>query len=379
MPLLVTCNACQHEFAVATHHAGVQVRCRHCNAPVMVPTPATPSAGTAAPDKLVGQVIGGCRLERRLGAGALGAVYEATQTSLNRRVAIKLLSSKAAQNETLVKRFRREARLAAQIQHANVVAVYDHGFDRGVHFLIMEFVDGGTLANRIEESGRLPWRQAAAVLVQVGQALALLKEHGIVHRDIKPANILVTADGVAKLADLGLARQEDPGEGEQSLLTMRGTMMGSPAYMAPEQARDAATASHPADVYSLGATFYHAVTGQPPFRGRNLMEIVQQVLDQPPTPPRELVPDLPQGIEDLILLLLEKAPEDRPQDPAEMVATATRAIDAPAERMRRRRAASAAAVRRGGGTRAPTQRWLVPAIIAAALVVVGLLVLVLSR
>ena len=182
----------------------------------------------------MGEVIGGCVFDKRLGAGGMGAVYEATQESLGRKVAVKLMSSKAAANEIQVKRFRREAKVAASIQHPHVVGVYDHGTDRGLHYLIMEYVEGGTLSALIEEKGRLSWQEAADVIIQVARALELLARDGIVHRDVKPANILMTKDGVAKLADLGLAKHEEPGA-DGTLLTMRGMMMGSPAYMAPEQ------------------------------------------------------------------------------------------------------------------------------------------------
>lgn len=327
---LLTCPSCKHEFLVPRKAEGKRLACPHCRK--VIEAKATPEP---TPDPLVGKVIGGVLLQRRLGAGALGVVYEGVQESLNRRVAIKMLSSKAARFEVQVKRFQREAKLAAKIQHPNVVGVYDHGFDRGLHYLVMEFVEGGTLASRIEEAGRLPWREAVDVVVQIAHALELLASHDMIHRDVKPANILVTAEGVAKLADLGLAKQEDP-SGDGTMLTMQGMMMGSPAYCSPEQARDASTAGHAADIYSLGATLFHAVTGQPPFQGKTAIEVVRMVLSQDPPQPLDLVADLPQGINDLILDLMAKDAEDRPQNPSELISEVTTILEAPQRAARRR-------------------------------------------
>ncbi|TVR44542.1 MAG: serine/threonine protein kinase [Planctomycetota bacterium] len=359
---LLECPACKHEFLVPRRAEGKRIACPHCRKVIVAQAQVERQS-----DPLVGKVIGGVKLTRRLGAGALGVVYEGQQESLGRRVAIKLLSKKAARFEVQVKRFQREAKLAAQIQHPNVVAVYDHGFDRGVHYLVMEFVEGGTLAQLIEDAERLPWRQAVDVLLQIARALELLASHDMVHRDVKPANILITSEGVAKLADLGLAKQEDP-TGEGTMLTMQGMMMGSPAYCSPEQARDASTAGHAADIYSLGATLFHAVTGRPPFQGKSAIETVRMVLSQDVPEPISLAPELPQGINDLILDLMAKHPGDRPQNPSELIGEVTAILEAPQRAARRR------VVRDRSGGRAATRRKSGNGPIVIAVLVLGILI-----
>jgi serine/threonine-protein kinase len=278
---------------------------------------------TAKTDKLVGQTLGGCRMVRRLGAGAIGVVYEAEQTSVHRQVAVKMLTSKSAGDEKMVQRFEREARLCAAIQHPHVVAVYNCGFERGVHYLVMEFVEGNTLAALVEEAGHMPWEQAARYILQVARGLEYAHSRGIIHRDIKPANILVTKMGVAKLADLGLAKQlEDErsitGEGANGL-TMQGIALGSPAYMPPEQIRSAKDVTPACDLYSLGATFYQLITGTLPFDGRTAPEVMTKVLREAPKPIDEIVEGIPPGIVAFINRTLSKEVAGRPADASKFI------------------------------------------------------------
>jgi len=313
--LLVSCKYCQHEFRVPARLAGKQLNCPSCQR--SIPVTAAPAK---AEDKLVGKEIGGTRLVRRLGAGALGVVYEAEQVSVGRRVAIKMLSSRAAAQPEVVTRFQREAKLSAAIQHPHVVAVYDCGMDRGVHYLTMEFVDGNTLAGLCEESetGRLDWKTTATYIGQIAQALSYVHGKDIIHRDIKPANILVGKDKQAKLADLGLAKQMEP-EGEGAGLTMQGMALGSPAYMPPEQIRNARDAGPTSDLYALGASFYQMVSGKLPFEGKTGTEVMTKVLRDPPPSLTGLVPDLPTDVRLLIERLMEKDPTKRPQTADEVV------------------------------------------------------------
>ncbi|MCX8040216.1 MAG: serine/threonine-protein kinase [Planctomycetota bacterium] len=310
--LLVACKHCQHEFRLPASFIGRQISCPICQRQITI-------AESKPEDRLVGTVIGGCRLLRRLGAGALGVVYEAEQLSVGRRVAIKMLSSKAAAMPEVVARFEREAKLSAAIQHPHVVGVYDCGVDRGVHYLTMEFVDGTTLAGLAEEqpNGRLDPETARAYIRQCALALACIHGKDIIHRDIKPANILVTRDGVAKLADLGLAKRVEGGDA--NALTMQGTTLGSPAYMPPEQIRDAREARATADIYALGATWYQIVSGRLPFSGRSATEVMVKVLREPPPPLAEIAPQVPPAMRQLIERMMAKDPQQRPQSAEELV------------------------------------------------------------
>jgi eukaryotic-like serine/threonine-protein kinase len=269
-------------------------------------------------DKLVGKSLGGCRLVKRLGAGAIGVVYEAEMPGQARHVAVKMLTSKAANDERVVQRFEREARLCAAIQHPNVVGVHTCGFERGVHFLVMEYVDGDTLSTMVQEQGRLPWEKAARLILQVARGLEYAHSQGIVHRDIKPANILVTNDGVAKLADLGLAKQLDDERsitGDNGMgLTMQGVALGSPAYMPPEQIRSAKDVTPQSDLYALGASLYQLITGVLAYDGRSAAEVMTRVLREEPRPIGEFAPETPPAIVAFIGRCLSKEPEGRPAD-----------------------------------------------------------------
>ena len=352
--LLVACLACRREFRVVERLQGRTIACPHCRKPVVVAAKAEPA------DRLVGQESAGCRLIRRLGAGALGVVYEAERAG--RQVAIKLLSSQAAQDAEVVARFQREAGIARGVTHPNLVAVLDSGHARGTHYLVMEFVPGGTLAALVED-GPIPWRDAVRHGAAIAEVLAALHAREIIHRDLKPANVLIGADGVARLADLGLAKriesQGDPAQG----LTMQGTSMGSPAYMPPEQVTDARSAGPTADLYSLGATIYHLVAGRAPFVGKLGSEVMEKVLNELPADPRQFAPDCPAALAELILALLAKDPADRPQSAAEVAATFNAII------------AGTTAIRRIPPRRKPVQkrsRWWPWLLVAVVLVAAGI-------
>jgi len=307
---LQTCRVCRYEFRASAKLAGKRIPCSHCGTLVEITT-----GGPAANDPLVGKRIGNCRLSYRLGAGGIGLVYAGEQLSVGRKVAIKMLGAKAGANEVLVQRFQRESKLAAQINHPNVVHVYDCGYDRGVHFQLMELVDGGTLANLIQTHVRLPWREAADLALQITRALEYIHGQDIIHRDIKPANILITVEAghrIAKLADLGLAKQLDA-EQAQMGLTLEGKPLGSPSFMPPEQVRNAKDATRASDIYGVGATFYAALTGYRPFDGKTSYEVMANVLTKEVVPPKTTVPDLPVALNDLIMRCLSKDAAKRPQ------------------------------------------------------------------
>ena len=307
---LQSCRVCRYEFRASTKLTGKKIPCSHCGTLVEIV-----NNTTTAVDPLIGKRIGNCRLTYRLGAGGIGLVYAGEQLSVGRNVAIKMLGAKAGSNEVLVQRFQRESKLCAQINHPNVVHVYDCGYDRGVHYQLMELVDGGTLANLIETQVRLPWREAADLALQITRALEYIHGQEIIHRDIKPANILIAVENgrrIAKLADLGLAKQLDA-EQEQMGLTLEGKPLGSPSYMPPEQVRNAKDATRASDIYGVGATFYSAITGQRPFDGKSSYEVMANVLTKEVVPPKIRVPDLPQALNDLMMCCLSKDPSKRPQ------------------------------------------------------------------
>ena len=307
---LQSCRVCRYEFRASAKLTGKKIPCSHCGTLVEIVNHAT-----ATVDPLIGKRIGNCRLTYRLGAGGIGLVYAGEQLSVGRHVAIKMLGAKAGANDVLVQRFQRESKLCAQINHPNVVHVYDCGYDRGVHYQLMELVDGGTLANLIETQVRLPWREAADLALQITRALEYIHGQEIIHRDIKPANILISVENgrrIAKLADLGLAKQLDT-EQEQLGLTLEGKPLGSPSYMPPEQVRNAKDATRASDIYGVGATFYSALTGQRPFDGKSSYEVMANVLTKEVVPPKIKVPDLPQALNDLMMRCLSKDPSQRPQ------------------------------------------------------------------
>lgn len=238
-----------------------------------------------------GDVIGRCRVIRELGRGGVGTVYLATHQTLQIEVALKVLSpSLSMDNPALAERFIREAQLAARIRHPNVIAVMDAAHDEatGLYYIVMEYVGGGSLSWHLRH-GPLPEKKALAIVTGIAHALVIAEENRIVHRDIKPDNIMLDMRGTAKLADLGLAKSVID---SHLTLTLGGSFMGTPAYMSPEQARDAKIADTRDDIYSLGASFYECLTGEPPFQGETPYNIMSELLTKPSPKPRALRPDI---------------------------------------------------------------------------------------
>jgi serine/threonine protein kinase len=238
-----------------------------------------------------GDVIGRCRIIRELGRGGVGTVYLADHQTLRIEVAIKILSpSLSLDNPALGERFIREAQLAARIRHAHVIAVMDAALDEasGAYYIVMEYISGGSLAWHLRH-GPLPEKKALGIIAGIAQALIVAEDSKIVHRDIKPENILLDPRGTPKLADLGLAKNVID---NRASITLGGSFMGTPAYMSPEQARDAKVADTRDDIYSLGATFYECLTGVPPFQGETPYNIMSELLTKPSPRPRDLRPEL---------------------------------------------------------------------------------------
>jgi len=271
---------------------------------------------THADGDLSGQRLGGYRLVRRLGSGAMADVYLAEQESLGRQVAVKVLRPETLRHPSAVQRFSQEARAAAALVHGNIVQIHEVACIDGIYFLAEEYVAGPTLKAWLANRGPLDARQSLAVLAHVGSALARSAEQGVVHRDIKPENLLVTPSGEVKVADFGLARVLATADGLD--LTQDGMTLGTPLYMSPEQAEGKAVDSR-SDLYSLGATVYHLLAGRPPFLGATSLAVALAHIKEPPVPIAQMRPDVPVGLSDIIDRLLCKRPADRFADPTELL------------------------------------------------------------
>jgi hypothetical protein len=251
--------------------------------------------------------IPGYAIGKTLGRGGMGVVYRATQRSLNRPVALKMIRADLGVESGQLARFRIEAEAMGQLRHPNVVQIYDVGEAVGAPYFSLELLDGGSLADRLD-GGPMPPRDAAALTATLARALGAVHRVGIIHRDLKPPNVLFDADGTPKITDFGLARRLEVEKGQ----TMSGQVMGTPSYMAPEQARgETSRIGPPADIYALGAILYETLTGRPPFRGPSTMETLAQVIFGEPVPPSRLQPKLPRDLETICLKCLHKEPERR--------------------------------------------------------------------
>ena len=259
--------------------------------------------------------LGQYTIVRPIGSGGMGQVYEAVQDQLYREVALKVLDAKLAKQSEHLVRFRREAQAAALLNHPNIITVYEFGRDQDRFFFSMELVRGESLKERIDREGALPTDEALDLVTQACRGLARAWELGHLHRDIKPGNLLITTDGIVKVSDFGLAllahsaNKDDP----------QGPIMGTPSYMSPERAVDAEAQDYHSDVYSLGATLYHCLTGVPPFTGNSNDRILRNVARRPVRPVRELKPDIPGPLAETVGGMLAKEPDQRCESPSELL------------------------------------------------------------
>lgn len=247
-------------------------------------------------------------VQQRIGRGGMADVFLARDLLLDRAVAIKVLFPEFATDPAFVERFRREAQSAANLNHPNIVGVYDWGRSGNTYFMAMEYVQGRTLADIVKANGRLTAQQAADVAMEVAGALGFAHRNGVVHRDIKPANILIGAGGQVKVADFGIARAL--GSAVESNLTQAGAVMGTATYFSPEQAQGGQPDPR-SDLYSLGIVLYEMVGGRPPFSGENPVSIAYKQVHDAPQPLNQLAPDVPRPFEAIVAKLLAKSPSVR--------------------------------------------------------------------
>lgn len=253
----------------------------------------------------------------RLGEGGMGEVFRARHSRMDRIVALKIIRKERLKSPDAVRRFLREIMAAAHLTHENVVMAYDADQSGDRHFFAMEYVEGTNLARLVRENGPLPVQQACDCIRQAALGLQHAFERGMVHRDIKPSNLLLSQTGVVKILDMGLARVESEGGPAESRITQEGLVIGTPDYLAPEQARNARTADIRADIYALGCTFYYLLTGTPPFKGDTPTEKLMRHSTDPV--PSILRPDLPPPVEAIVHRMMAKRPDERFQTPGEIV------------------------------------------------------------
>lgn len=270
-----------------------------------------------------GTIVGNCTIANVIGCGGMGIVYLAKHNVLDVNVAIKIFSGNIFQlrtgEEMSAERFLREAKLAVRLKHPNAVTVMDAGVDkaRNLYYIILEYIDGGTVGQLIRKHGPQSEENALNIVLSVAAALDAAFKQNIIHRDIKPDNIMLTSEGVVKLADLGLGKEIE--HKIEKNITSGETALGSPAYISPEQAKDFKNADIRSDIYSLGATLFHILTAEPPFIGDSALNVVLKVLNDPVPDPRTINPSISEAMATLCMRMMSKDPALRPQTPAQLI------------------------------------------------------------
>ena len=279
----------------------------------LVEQPPESSTGPADP-----QHIGEYVISSLLGTGGMGSVYMASHVDTGQVVALKVLGSEQSNNPELLRRFQLEGEVARELKHLNLVEVLATGSTGDIHYIVQEFVDGIDVGQLISQRGSLPVKRSISIIRQLAESLAYLHQNNIIHRDIKPSNLLISRDGTAKLADMGVARllEEESDSGQRTVV---GTLVGTVDYIAPEQANDSHTADARSDIYSLGCTWYEMLTGSPPFPDGNLTAKITAHATQSPPDPRELNPDIPEGLVAVIMRMMAKLPRQRHQTIQELL------------------------------------------------------------
>ncbi|MFH1227416.1 MAG: FHA domain-containing serine/threonine-protein kinase [Planctomycetota bacterium] len=274
-----------------------------------------------------GEIIGGYKIIERIGRGGMGTVYKATQISLNRIVALKLLSEEMVKDKTFINLFVDEARSSAQLNHPNIVQVYDVGRTANeVYYFSMEYLPGGSIQELLAKEKKLSPLKAAKIALDTAKGLEYAEKKGIVHRDIKPDNLMVAEDGTVKIGDLGLAKSlRSPSRNE-----LEGSVLGTPHYLAPEQAQGKSV-DHRADIYALGATYYRMLAGVTPYIGNSVKEIIIKKLKEDPTPLKNVAPDTPDEVAAIVDKMMRRNVVDRYQSATQIIPDLTKIISGPKE------------------------------------------------
>lgn len=302
------CPYCHEEILEAAR------KCKHCGEWLEDP-PETASTGTLSsnPETLVREAMAPeYDIQKELGRGGMAIVYKAVQESLGRDVALKVLPQGMTHDRKMLERFHREAQSAAQLNHPHIVTIFDEGEINGVHYMAMEYLEGRDLHEIVQEKGPVSHEQAVSLLAPMADALGYAHNQDTVHRDVKSSNVMVTNVGRPVLMDFGIAYA-----GSDARLTQTGTVLGTPEYMSPEQARGNEVDAR-GDLYSLGVVLYESITGELPHTGGHPMSVVYKVLHESYTPPRQINDDIPEWLEQVIAKLLKKEPDERYQTGQEL-------------------------------------------------------------
>lgn len=285
--------------------------------------------------------IPGYELKKKIGSGSMGTVYKAIQVKMKRTVAIKVLAPRLALKDEYIERFMNEGKSVARLNHPNIIQGIDAGASNGVHYFVMEFIDGPTVQELIGAQGQLTGSETLKILKQITKALAHAYKKDMVHRDVKPENIMVNSSEVAKLCDLGLAavtsrKPENPG-------------VGTPHYVAPEQVLDSKQINIQSDIYSLGVSCYHMMTGEVPFPGTDPKSVMKKQVQAEPEPPSQHQDDISKPVDDLVLKMMSKDRQQRHETPSDLLehidavqkgetkSSSRTGSDGPSRRRRRRR------------------------------------------
>jgi len=299
---------CQKELENCPADQPATLRELLINKGYITPTQAKRVKATAKESKDVAEQIPGYKILGKLGAGAMAVVYKATQLSLHRTVAIKILPKRFSEKPDYVKRFYKEGQAAAKLNHNNIVAAFDVGEAGGYHYFVMEYVEGKTLYEDLAKNKVFDETDAIDIITQVARALAHAHACGLIHRDVKPKNIMINSAGVVKLADMGLARATDDAKLAES---EAGKAYGTPYYIAPEQIRGEIDIDGRADIYSLGVTLYHMLTGRVPFEASTPSDVMKKHLKESLIPPDHINTTLSAGIAEVIEVMMAKRKQNR--------------------------------------------------------------------